>query len=88
MNEVIKFLSDHATVINSIVGVAGVAAITNMPKPGTPLTWSTIYTWLYETAQCALPINRSHQVQQPMLLVPPEPQPKQTVTMPPRYGVK
>jgi hypothetical protein len=53
-----QFLIDHWGVELSGLVVFLVAAATSMPKPGTPCTWGTIYTWLYETIQSILPANR------------------------------
>jgi hypothetical protein len=61
-------------------GVGGfailISAIKNMPRPGVPASWLTIYTWLYETLQSALPIPRSGQTNSGTLNgvpIPPQP---------------
>ncbi len=51
-------LSNWQLISGGLVFVA-VAAFTSMPKPGTPFSLATLYTWLYETVQSVLPANRA-----------------------------
>jgi hypothetical protein len=43
---------------SAAAGVIVLSAATTMPKPGTPLNLATLYQWVYETIQTALPVNR------------------------------
>ena len=31
----------------------------SMPRPGSPFSWLTLYTWLYDSVQAVLPVPRS-----------------------------
>ena len=37
------------------------AAAKCMPKPGSPFSWLTIYTWFYDTTQAIIPVPRNSQ---------------------------
>lgn len=59
MNGFWQQIYQHATAYGLGSGVLVLAAIQCMPKPGTPWTWGAVYTWIYETLQTVLPVNRS-----------------------------
>jgi hypothetical protein len=76
-------------------------ALANMPKPGVKWTKLVLYTWLYDTIQTVLPLNRGNHGVPLQLPAPLETHllealkaqasveaPKQDIPMPPRYGVK
>jgi len=63
-------LLQNEVAYEAIGGLLFVALVYNMPKPGTPFTWLTIYTWLYETLQAFLSVRSPHPPTPP---VPPPP---------------
>jgi hypothetical protein len=58
LDTIFQSIASHLTAYGVGSGVLVLAAATTMPKPGTPLTWGTLYQWFYETIQTALPVNR------------------------------
>jgi hypothetical protein len=54
-------IAAHAEAYSVGIIAVVVAAIKCMPKPGSPLSWLTIYTWFYDTAQAAVPVPRNSQ---------------------------
>ena len=51
-------IAAHAEAYGTAAGIIAIAAIKCMPRPGAPFSWLTAYTWLYDTAQAALPVPR------------------------------
>ena len=43
-----NYVSQHWTVISSVVAYVALAAIRALPAPGRPFNW---YEWFYDTAQ-------------------------------------
>jgi hypothetical protein len=65
MEQVWQHVTSHLAAYGVGSGVVIMAAIQCMPKPGEPWNWKTIYTWIYETLQTVLPVNRSARPHQP-----------------------
>ena len=63
MSEILKLLGQHLAANSGAYWTGSLmlllSAVKCMPKPGSPFKWTTIYTWVYETMQSALPVPRS-----------------------------
>lgn len=41
--------------ISIALAYAAAAGVSTLPHPGAPMSWLTVYTWLYDWAQAILP---------------------------------
>ncbi len=74
-------IGQHLTTNAEAYGVGAVAFVLAagrcMPKPGSPFSLLTFYTWLYDSVQSVLPIPRSSSTNPPPPVTPALPYPTQ-----------